>query len=476
MNRFVLFIRNNLILILVVLLLLTIFSRFSLTYTDKTNIVSAPEKILQVVPIGIDFFTGVIKPAINIRDGKNFYNDIAIYGPALSVTMVPAINLLTKLNVCSMIDLYSCSRILYHWFLIITIAGYLLLILLIGKTTTTETLSAILLYLAIFLLSFMGSFGLERGNIDILLALINGFIVYLLLLPRRKGAANFPQSLLLSVAIGILAGFSTNAKIFLIPFSLIAVLFSPHILVSAVSFVLTFFGLIYLPHVFGAPSSLLDLLKWSFIYITKAPVTPFHTTIHHNHSLSATASLLTSCIFKQTCVEPRDILIISTVTKVLFVTVFILPFLSISQLRKKIISNGLYFLQNFRESINQVIKDLPKTVRKIYLNQEWVLLVFILIDALINLVPKYSFSFRLYYSLPILLILLAKTENNPQARLYSILSIIFLSLKGLWIFLVTNPHGRYLFEPRGMNLFVVLHFYFLIKTGLAIILFRQKYD
>ncbi len=455
-------------------MLLTIFSRFSLTYTDKTNIVSAPEKILQVVPIGIDFFTGVIKPAINIKDGKSFYSDIAIYGPALSITMVPPINLLTKLNACSMIDLYSCSRILYHWFLIITIAGYLLLILLIGKTTTRETLSAMLLYLAVFLLSFMGSFGLERGNIDIFLALINGFMLYLLLLARRNGTHRFLQSLILSLAIGIFAGFSTNAKIFLIPFSLVAVLFSPYILVSAVSFVLTFFGLIYLPHVFGAPSSLPDLLEWSFIYITKAPVTPFHTTIHHNHSLAATASLFTSCIFKQTCVEPRDILIISTVTKALFLAVFVLPFLSISQLRKKIISSGLYFLQNFRESINQVIKNLPKIVKKIYLSQEWILLLFILIDALINLVPKYSFGFRLYYSLPILLILLGTTERKPRVQFYVILSMLFLALKGLWIFLETHPKGMYLFEPRGMNFWVILHFYFLIKAGLINLNLRFK--
>lgn len=474
MNRLVLFIRNNLILTLVVLLLLTIFSRFSLTYTDKTNIVSAPEKIFQVVPIGIDFFTGVIKPAINIRDGKNFYNDIAIYGPALSITMVPAINLLTKLNVCSLVDLHSCSRILYHWFLIITIVGYLLLTLLVGKTTTKETLSAMLLYLAIFLLSFMGSFGLERGNIDIFLSLINGFIIYLLLLAKEKSTNKFSLALILSVAIGLLTGFSSNAKIFLFPISLVAIVFSPNMFISGALFLLTFFGLIYLPHVFGAPSDLSDLIKWSFTYITKAPVTPFHTTIHHNHSFAATASLFTSCIFKQTCEETRDILIISSVTKALFVTVFVLPFLSIRELRKKIIFNFKYLIKDLVGYLRQFIKWLPRTTKKIYLSQEWVLLLFILIDALINLVPKYSFSFRLYYSLPVLLILLAKTENNPQVRLYSILSIVFLSLKGLWIFLVTNPHGRYLFEPRGMNFFVILHFYFLIKAGLANILFNKR--
>ena len=108
------------------------------------------------------------------------------------------------------------------------------------------------------------------------------------------------------------------------------------------------------------------------------------------------------------------------------------------------------------------------------LNKYFVILLFILAVAAMNLLPEFSFTYRLWYSLPLLLLLWKETENHKKARLYCLLSIICLSVKGLWIYTNVDPNGFNIFESRGLSLFVVLHFYFMIKAGIELFLKNVK--
>jgi len=466
--------RQNITLLFGLLLLTMVISRFGVAFSDKSSIIVAPEKMFQVVPIGIDFFTGVLKPALRIMDGTLFYDDIAVYGPALAVSIIPAIRILTNYKLCNLVDIYSCSYILYHWLLAITLSGYVLLIWLVNREAKKETVNIAFVYFTTFLLSFPGSFGLERGNIDIILSLLIGFLLYLSLHVNNVSQGKLFFKWLLIIIIGLIAGFTSNVKIFLLLFASIAIFVSPVRLVSAFVFLVTFLGLTYLPRVFGTQAGLPELLRWSMLYIQKAPVTPFHTTIQYNHSLAATASLFTSCIWKQTCSNAADIIIISTVSKFLFVVTFVFPVFTLSKARRKIVYVSMLTFKKMRNGI-PIVDRILKQIDSGFHNRSWIVFLFIIGDALINLVPTYSFTFRLYYSLPILLILFKETEDNSQARKYCVFSMVFLAIKGLWIFLVVNPYGADLFEPRGMNFFVILHFYYAIKAGAVLAFFPKAY-
>ncbi len=446
------FLNKDKLFIFIVLLFLTILTRFSITYSDPNSII-APEKIFQVIPLGVDFYTAVFTPAMKIINGKFFYDVIAIYGPAFSLFILPFHFIATSLNLCEPINYQSCSHVLYEWLLIATVGGYIFFIFLITRYRKKDSY-IFLLFLVSFLLGIPGSLGLERGNIDISLSLIIGLLLFLLLASRK-----YPV-LINIVFTGIISGFIVNSKLFLAPFAVIAILTSRNILFSFLTFIGTFFIFTYLPNIFGASSNLGNIFQSAFVFSKESSAVPFvGAGLPYNHSFSAIGTLATDCVFKQTCdTFKEDTVRISLVSLILFFSTFILPFITTSFIAKKIYKLKFTF---WRLAIKA-----PLFIYNVREDKRFILFLFIFADALVNLIPRLSFDYRLYFSLPILFLLWKESRVNNKARFYCYLSMIFLIIKGLWIFTVIDPKGMNLFEPRGMSLFVVLHFYFLIKAGI----------
>lgn len=181
------------------------------------------------------------------------------------------------------------------------------------------------------------------------------------------------------------------------------------------------------------------------------------------HSAEAIASLFTDCARNISCLEnsnaPHVIFIISKL--LLFGTMGI-----------PIIVSAVYMLRIIKHRV--VHFSARKTVASIIgyfhvlrSDKQTILFYFILADAMINLVPRISFIYRLYYSLPIVLLMYAETKEHSHARFYCYLSMIALAIKGFWIYYSIKPMGMTIFDARAMNLFLLLHFYFLLRAGLA---------
>lgn len=465
------FIYKNDILVLVVILLITLLTRFSISYTDKSNIIVAPEiKIVNGWKIGSDFQVGVIGAIELMFNGESIYTSKQNYGSGFTLLTIPFIYLLNSYNICSITDVAYCSIILYHWLLVITIGGYLLLIFLISFRKWA-LLNFLLLYFTIFILDIFGGFGLERGNIDISLSLVFGYLMLWILFVSSRQERNV-LIIFQSIIIGLIAAFLVNSKVFLLPVGLVAIYSSKKILAAFLSFAITFSLLGYLPNIlFNSPSDPFSSIKIAWV---AGHVDTFALTgrLQYNYSLNALASLATNCVEKLTCKGQTDWMVISIISLFLFIFTFIFPFLSIQPIKNKFIllSNHIHF--DLIERLHY--KSGLQWLNKQRFNKNFIILLFILSVATLILLSEQTYPYRMYYTLPLLMILWKETENNKRARIYCLLSIICLSIKGLWILMDVNPTGFNIFEARGMVFFVVLSFYFMVKSGIALVVVKNK--
>ncbi|MCL4417623.1 MAG: hypothetical protein M1365_13175 [Actinobacteria bacterium] len=461
---------SNYILVVVILLLITLFSRFFISYTDKGNMIISPDSVLAQPTIGADFLVGVIFPADSMFRGKNMYAGNQNYGSAFTLLTVPFIYIASSNKICATDNLTPCHFVFYHWLIFITIAGYLLFILLVS-IKMKHLLSFLLLFFTIFILSLFGSFGLERGNIDIILSLILGCLILLITYKPNKEKKKF--DIFKSIIVGFVSAFFVNSKFFLLPIGLSAVYSSKRIPLSLLSFIAAFIIFGYLPNfLYNSPSDPLSSINTALVV---GHVDTFHHSyrLQYNYSFSAIASLATNCVQKKNCRGSQDSLVISTISLLLFLFTFIYPFVGNRIIRKKLLNWSIHVKKRMENGINLmqalvIIKLGIKRILKERMNKYFTILLFILSNAALILVPEQTYPYRLYYSLPLLVILWRETEKNMKARLYCLLSIIFLSIKGFWILNDINPAGFNIFEARGMVIFVILSFYFMIKASLEL--------
>jgi len=441
------------ILLFIVILLLIIFSRFSISYSDAGLVLVPPEKHFMLTPIGVDFYLATIKPAINIIRGENFYYYTANYGPSFSLFAIPFIFTAKHFNYCSLTDYLSCSHILYKWFIAITIIGYSLFILFFFK----KLRNLFLLFLISFLFGVPGSLGLERGNIDIFFSLLLGFLILLISKSWSRSKTYLLSPVVSSFIIGIISGFISSSKIFFIPFALIGVIAAKNVKIAFFSLIFTFVGFSYLPNFFGSKSDIYDPFKVAMVF-DKYIRFGIGGSININHSFSSFLSIISDCVYNQTCDRGLSNSYINLFSfGFLFISVFVLPFLPLIKITYKFIKT-----KSFLPVLKIILLNLYDERKNIKL----ILILFVLADAAINLLPTIAYDYRLFYSLFIIFFLFNNTRKNSKANFYCILSMIFFLLKGLWIFTNLNAKGMSVFEARGMNIFVILHFYFLIKSAL----------
>ncbi len=311
---------------------------------------------------------------------------------------------------------------------------------------SSKTKKIALLFILAFFFSIPGILGLYMGNVDIFLSLALGFIV-LLKFNEKKLLDKYGK--FYSVFMGILLGAITNAKVFIFPFSVVFILFSKNIILKLFSFLGSFIIITYLPNIFGSPTGILTFLNRVYLWNERVTV---NFSPEYNHSPAALASYFTDCLKTQNCdAYPNNLL-----TLIIIILTFVIAFLSKNFFKKK---NLVKFLSLLKKPVFSF-----QYLLKLKTNKYFLIFLLTFITAFINLVPEIAFSYRLYYSFPIILILLAETQNQPKARFYCYLSMMFLILDGLWI-VDLSPQVKGIVDPRLMNFFVIFHFIFLIKSS-----------
>ena len=473
------FLRNS-ILILLFLVLITVISRFSISYALPSQRIVPPESVFSLSGIGADLETGVIKPTFDLLKGHRFYDTTSSYGSAVYITASPLFTYLINQNICSLPITPGCHNILYSSLLLITSAVFVLFCvkLYIKLMQTDRVLFLILIIL--FLIQVPVAIGLERGNLDILLASLIGFL-YIISVPKRTSGGGFRRKLY-AVLIGFVGGYLANAKLFLLPFALSSLIVSNEIMLGSLSFVITFVGFAYLPIIYGVSTNFFDLIS-TVLYWQKSADSFFAVPSYliFNHSFSAISTLFTNCVGKPSCFGYNAItdFIRSFVTKLLMFFVFVVPFLSrglvskilhwcITQLnfiRDRKIVNLIDCIQRFITGSIKIIYNILR-VRN---NASILTFLYILSAAVINLVPQNSYSYRLLYSIPLIFIFIKSTDHNNYQRFLLLMSVFWLSLNGLWLFFRVVPDGWSLADARVMSLFVVLHYFFFIKLSQSVL-------
>lgn len=442
-------IKKDFVLIFLLLLLLIIVTRFSQMLGDSKNSDLIPVENLFFNypvgnPIGNDFSSGAFTPALKMMNGQNFYYFLANYGPSFTLILVFINKLFLPLGICTP---DTCFGFIYRFLLVLDLIGYCIFLLILFKKCQRETRTVMLVFFAIFLSGIPGTMGLITGNIDIFLSLVSGFLLFFAL--KSVSGKNSSVSCLISFLIGLLSAFLSNSKLNLFTYASVSLFFSKRKKIVILVFVVTFLLFTYLPNKLGAKSSIAEIFKVALVY-EKNMTFEVERNIRWDHSFDGLATLATDCIYRKTCNFRPDSTTISVISKFLFVLVFIFPFLTAHFLKK--------------QNIIALFKPMKSSV----------LFWFIVSTAIFNLVIRFSYDYRLYYSLPIILILLRETKEDSQARLCCYLSMIFLSIKGFWIFYLLIPQGMTLFDPRIMQVFVMLHYYYLIKSGLTIVIEENK--
>lgn len=338
------------------------------------------------------------------------------------------------------------SPIIYSILLIPLFLLYLFFFRILFKKMSSKTKKLASLFILAFFFSIPGVLGLYMGNVDIFLSLALGFIV-LLKFNEKKLLDKYGR--FYSIFVGTLLGAITNAKIFIFPFSIVFILLSKNIILKLFSFLGSFIIITYLPNIFGSPTGILTFLNRVYLWNERVTV---NFGPAYNHSTAALVSYFTDCLKTQNCeTYPNNLL-----TLIVVLLVFIVAFFS----------RNFFNNENFIKLLDQLSNPffLIKYFLRIKSNKYFLVFLLTLITALINLVPDIAFNYRLYYSFPIVLLLLTETQDLPKARFYCFLSMIFLILGGLWI-VDLSFSGKGIIDPRLMNIFILFHFIFLIKSS-----------
>jgi hypothetical protein len=402
---------------------------------------------------GMDFIIGAVNPAIQILHGQNYYSNIQIYGPTISVILIPILQIANSLRICRNLDqiegYYRCGIEIYTGIDVIVIIGFGFLLYKLTQKYPQERILVLIMYLT-FLTGISGSFGIQRGNLDLILALIIGFLFLQFFRSIKKGYASY----LIPILVGLCGGLVAGAKVFLILFSLLLTLKSEKPRLSLSLMILSYLFFSYLPAIYHAPADLITPIRIAFASDQGISLSNSKYLIF-NHSLSATGSFFTDCLAQNTCDTNQTIQFLNYLFCLI---IFLIPLITTRQLR-------LWIKEN--------IKSLPRTILKVInfkfkLSDATILVLLTYSYGIVNLIPKAAYGYRLFYGLPIIAVLLVKSNNAIKARRFLILSVIFLLLNGLWINLKLNPYGMDSTDARLMNILYLIHVFLMIKSAILL--------
>lgn len=242
-------------LLFVSLLCLIIFNRFFITFFNEGHHVIAPDNYYYAgVAVGEDWTGGTTDQAYRLLRGLPMELTTA-YGYSFTVITTWTISLYEKVGICSPKNHISCQFLLYEEVVTLVIAGFLLLVFLLIKDTKKRA-GAIIFFIA-FLLGVPGGRGIETANLDIILSVLYGCMLYL----QKLSVESKKKKYVYPILIGLLAGILLQAKIFTIVFVVLFLACSAEPFIFLLSFLLTTGIIISAPSLYGVPANMLQALQ-----------------------------------------------------------------------------------------------------------------------------------------------------------------------------------------------------------------------
>lgn len=439
-NRYIRIIKSIFIdktlLIFTCLLIITLCSFFVALFTTDQKSIIKPSIIL-IQRVGQDLFDGTIKGSYSILEGKKF--DSVGYGISFTAVFSLFILFLRNFNLCLPHREIQCVQTVYPYYVSIVFLGYILSLWKFIRVKNQVYLAII--FFVMFMLGTIGMFGTSVGNLDILFALI--ITIYLFLFPYYKTNQIF------NFFSGFIFAMLVNSKFFLLPYLFVILLISDYPLITLGGVILNIGFNYVIPLFFGLSITPLLSLTAALNFGNKTQNGIYIICLSFNHSVFAISSLFLNCMKNGFSIRRllNPFYLLSVLLIIFFI--FVYPY-------KKF---PIYIIKK-----NKIIRLWLKVIQSKY-KIEFQLFLFILVTLLINILPTLSFDYRVFYSLPIIFSLLVDQRIKDKSNLYY--SLFFLSMKGLWVFTRLYQRGFMPFDPRGMNIFLILHYYFLTKAILV---------
>lgn len=425
------------LLVFALALFVMVFLRISVTNLNREGKATLPETYFALPNVGWDWWIVNMKPAYALLSHSPIDLAITGYGRASAVLVSGLIPVAESLHLCPK-DQTSCSTIFYRIEILLVFSGLAILALFSGKSDQGRGVAA--LFLVTFFLGIPGALGLDRGNIDILFAVIFGWLLFVLLSDRIGKTFPVRWSLLTGILFGILA----NTKIFLLPLGLFAVLASPSFLLAGISFFLSFVGFSYIPAFFGAKPTPFDPYlaavgaQDNFWKDSRLIHTPGNTVF------SAQATALLDILRTSSHLSNGTLGLISAIiVAALFAVVFILPFW-LEKARIRTVFTAV------KKSGKAVLVWIGKETKNPYC----LFFLSVVTIAGFTLLPFMSYDYRLYYTAVVFVVGLVLPKTQKQQAIYFWAMLFFLG-KNMWIE-----------KDRLMNLFLLPCYFLLLKVSL----------
>lgn len=416
--------------VLIVLAILMLMSRLSLTYVNSQRRVQAPEYLYAYETVAHDWFTTSVEPAYQIREGKTMSPNLG-YGSSVPVLLAPILPVL-QTSFCKNLDQFNCGFQLYKILIPLSLFGYYAIAIISTKYPKKRDVA--LLFVTLYFLGLPAGRGIETGNIDIFLALFTASILLLI------HTTTTSRRILITFICGVLAGFSSNAKIMLAVFLPIFTVFSHKRFFFLISAITSFSLFALLPQrLYRSP------MPWNAAYIyADIALEPIATGVyrsypHGNNSIWAMASGVIHTLDIST--QQNDSINILAI--VIGTIIFLVPCM--------IYAKQIYFqLSHY------------KTIRKLSSRNELLVTIYTFAVVIINLVPIMAYDYRTLYLIPPIIIIW-NTSQSVKTNRYIVAAMILLLLKSLWI-----PSGRVL------NIYLYSHYLIVLIAALSFWLDRKE--
>lgn len=415
--------------VLVCLIIFTIGTKLSVGYLDRSQLLISPERQFASPKLGRDISAYTVQPVYDIRNGKVPF--IFGYG---SVTVADiAMRPLEFLHVCSINTPVTCDYVLFVGLVIAGILGFLLLIFSMANDEKSRVF--MLLIFCIMLLGVPYAKAIEAGNLDMILAVIYGWILFVVITVCGQSSQKSQ-----SILIGMLLGLLLSTKAFFILFVGFALLMRYKDLYVYGAFIVSFAFTSLWPRIYGVPAGLFDVFRFA-MRGSDAFGPQLYTQINYgNNAIVSYVSNMLQMIDTGYVSLPLHVALTHIGSMLIGCFIFIQPFFA-------------------EGGIRIICKLLPKknAVTNLGLRTAgFAILICTYATVFMVLLPAWSYDYRLLYLLPVIFIILQKaTKERTKELLYW--SIIMLTLKSMWI-----P------KDRLLNIFLYAHLYLLLRTSISL--------
>jgi len=386
-------------LLFVSLLCLIIFNRFSLTFFNEGHHVLAPDNYYYAgVTVGEDWIGGTTDQAYRLLKGLPMELTTA-YGYSFTILTAWTITLYENIGICSPRNHTACQFLLYNHVVTLVIAGFLILVFLFIKDGKKRA-GAILFFLA-FLLGIPGGRGIETANLDIILSMLYGCMLYL----QKISVQDRKKRYLYPVFIGLIAGVLMQAKIFTVVIGILFLVFSTEPLIFLLSFLVTTGIIILTPTLYGVSANVFQVVQAG-----QTILGPITTNLYQQYRFgnNNTRTMVGGIVFSIRVLRENAYLrevIIFVGGSVLFLIVTLLPLLTYSK---------------------EVLKKITTFSLQDRLSYPFFIVSNCYAIAAIVLWPATSYDYRFFYFLPLIFILLEVSRTSREKVYLGIALVSFI--------------------------------------------------